>query len=285
MNYTGSAECAHGKKLLTRFAWDKFEPHPEWAAYTGNVWVSLDDAQWIWSSKENPPKDSPSIRRYFRRSFDLPTGKKLASARLRFSGTVHCEAQLNGAPAGTGWEWKIGSQFNDRAQLLKPGRNVLTIWCEHRPPSGDTPGLLASLELTFADGSVQRITTDETWKAWTSKIGGWDGRTFDDSSWPTAVVVGQFGDQPWGPIGTPDLNLHGPQSAGIPGQTRMTYVPYAAPVVFSALGGTTYRATHFDPVTGKSKDLGKIKADSEGTWSCPPPKGIDHDWVLVLEAN
>ena len=286
MNYTGSAECGHGKRLLTRYAWEKFEPHPGWAAYAGKVFVPLDGAQWIWSSRENPAKDAPNLRRYFRQTFELPAGRRLASARLRFSGTVHCEAQLNGAPAGTGWEWRTGSQFNDRAHLLKPGRNSLTLWCEHRPATGDTPGLLACLELRFTDGRVQRITTDSTWKAWTSKIGGWDARNYDDTAWPNALVVGQLGDQPWGPIITPDLSLHGPQSAGIPGATRVTYVPYAEPVVLRELGaGTTHRVTHFDPVTGKSRSLGTIKADADGTWSCPPPKGIDHDWVLVLEAG
>ena len=286
MNYTGSAECAHGKRLLTRFAWEKFEPHPEWAAYAGNVSVPLDGAKWIWTSKENPPKDSPNIRRYFRQTFDLPAGRKIASARLRFSGTVHCEALLNGAQAGTGWEWRTGSQFNDRAHLLKPGKNSLTIWLEHRPATGDTPGLLAVLEVRFVDGRVQRVVTDGTWKAWTSKIAGWEARNFDDSAWPNAVAVGQLGDQPWGPITAPDSNLHGPQTAGIPRSTRVTYVPYAEPVVVRDLApGAVHRASHFDPVTGKTKDLGKITASKDGSHSFQAPKGIDHDWVLVIEPD
>lgn len=285
MNYTGSAECGHGKKLLERFAWEKFEPHPEWAAYSGSVFVPYTGAQWIWTSRENPPKDSPSIRRYFRKTFDLPKGKKIASARLRFSGTVHTEAQINGAPAGTGWEWRHGSQFNDRAPLLKPGRNALTIWIEHRPPTGDTPGLLAVFEIRFTDGSVQRLVSDPSWKAWTSKVGGWDARDYDDSAWPAAVVVGQLGDQPWGPIAEPNLDLHGPQSAGIPGQVHVTYVPYAEPIIARGLEpGASYRASHFDPVTGQTRALGKATADANGIWSCAAPKGIDHDWVLTLEA-
>jgi hypothetical protein len=285
MNYTGSAECAHGKKLLSRFAWEKFEPHPGWAGYSGNVWVELDGAQWIWTSRENPPKDAPNVRRYFRKTFDVRAGKKLASARLRFSAAGHGEALLNGNHAGTGWEWRIGSQFNDRAKKLKPGRNVLTLWCEHRPASGDTPGLLACFELRYTDGTVERLVTNDSWKAWTAKVGGWEARAYDDSAWPAATVVGQLGDQPWGLIGRPDENLHGPQSAGIPGQIRVTYIPYAEPVTLRELApGSVHLVTHFDPVTGKTKSLGSAKADANGIWSCPPPKGIDHDWVLVLEA-
>jgi hypothetical protein len=285
MHFSGSTHCALGKKLLLRFPWEKFEPHPEWAAYTSKVWIPLDGAQWIWPNRDVPAKDAPARRAYFRRTFEIPAGRKILSARLRFAGTVHCEAQLNGATAGVGFDWRTGPQFNDRAQLLQPGRNVLTLWCEHRPPTGDTPGLLACLEIRYAGGRVQRIVTDGSWKTWGSKIGGWESRAFDDTAWPVAIVVGQLGDQPWGPINSPDLSLHGPQSAGIPGKLRITYVPYAEPIVMRGLGANTaWRATCFDPPTGKEKKLGRIIAGTDGTGSCPPPAGSDHDWILILEA-
>jgi len=283
MRFSGSTHCAIGKKLLARFPWHRFEPHPEWTAYAGDVWLPLDGAAWLWTSREVPAKDAPNRRSYFRRTFDLPKGRKVVRARLRFAGAAHVEAQLNGAPAGVGWEWRTGPQFNDRAHLLKPGRNVLTLWCEHRPATGDAPGLLACLELRFADGGVQRIVTDAAWKAWPAKLGGWEARTYDDSAWPTALVVGRLGDQPWGPIDAPDADLFGPQSAGIPGQLRLTYVPYAEPVIVRDLGaGTPWRATLIDPATGKAAKPARIVADRNGTWTCPPPKG-DSDWLIVLE--
>ncbi len=285
MHYSGSTHCALGKKLLTRFDWTNFEPHPEWAAYTGNIWLPLDDAQWIWTIRENPPKDAPNRRRYFRKTFTLPKGKKILSARLRFAGTTHVEAQLNGAPAGVGWEWRTGPQFNERAPLLRPGRNVLSIWVEHRPATGDRPGLLACLELRFANGKVQRIVTDASWQTWTSKVSGWNAPDYDATTWPAAVSLGRHGDQPWGPIGTPDASLHGPQSAGIPDQLRLTYIPHAEPIVTRDLGAnTTWRAIHFDPATGKEKELGRVRPAADGTWTCPPPTG-DHDWILILQRD
>ena len=42
---------------------------------------------------------------------------------------MHCEAQINGSPAAVGWDSSVSPQFNDRASLLKPGRNTLTFWC------------------------------------------------------------------------------------------------------------------------------------------------------------
>ncbi|MEO6873609.1 MAG: DUF4038 domain-containing protein [Opitutaceae bacterium] len=288
MNYTGSAECGHGKALLTRYDWSKFEPHPEWAAYAGDVSLPLTGAQWIWSSREETSAtDAPNRRRYFRKTFDLPKGKKVAEARLRFSGMHHCEAQLNGAPAGVAWDWHSAHQFNDRTGLLKSGRNTLTLWSEYRPAAGDpTPALLAALEIRFTDGSKQRLVSDASWKVLKNKISNWETRDFDDTPWPAAQVIGQIGDQPWGALAALDMSLHGPQTAGITGAERVTYVPYHEPIVVSTLkAGAKYRASSFDPVTGKTGKKVGVTADRSGQLKVEPPAGQSHDWVLILEPS
>lgn len=289
MHYPGSAECAHGKKLLTRFDWSRFEPHPGWAAYAGDIWLPLTGAQWLWTAPlpaAPAAKDAPPERRFFRRTFVIPAGKKIARARLRFVSHGHTEAQLNGRPAATGWDSSTSPQFNDRAHLLKPGRNVLTFWSEHRPANGRPAGILACLEITYANGRVQRLVTDGTWKAWPGKIGGWDTRDFDDTAWPAATVLGAAGDQPWGPVRDGAADLHGPQTAGVPDKIRITYVPHAEPIVVRDLGpDATWQATRFDPVTGREKSLGRVKANANGTWSCPPPPTGDRDWVLILQRD
>lgn len=286
MHYSGSTHCAIGKKLLTRFDWAKFEPHPEWAEYAGNVWLSLDDAKWIWiSATDETEKDKPYRRRYFRKTFTLPPGKKIRDARLRFAGSAHVEAQINGSPAGVGWEWKTGPQFNDRSSLLRPGRNVLSIWVEHRPATGDQPGLLACLEIRFTDGTSLRLVTDESWKAWERKLSGWDSPELDDSGWNTAVVVGRHGDKPWGPIASPDLSFHGPQSAGIPGQVRLTYVPYAEPVRLRGLTpNQSVRPVMVNPVTGAERKLAPLTADKNGSGICTPPTNHTHDWIVLINS-
>lgn len=284
MHYSGSTHCAIGKRLLSRFEWWKFEPHPAWAAYASEVWLKLDDAKWIWSSNENPASDAPARRRYFRKTFNVRKGAKIAAARLRFAGTTHVEAQLNGAPAGVGWEWKTGPQFNDRAHLLKPGRNVLSIWCEHRPATGEKPGLLACLEIRYANGRTERITTDQTWKSWPSKVSGWDSTECDDRGWNTAIVVGNHGDTPWGALTSPDMNIHGPQSAGIPGQVRIVHVPHAEPINVHELGShAKHHVTLVDPGTGKEMKLGNITSDAQGFWRWSPPPKADHDWLLIIQ--
>ena len=107
---------------------------------------------------------------------------------------------------------------------------------------------------------------------------------YDDTAWPAAVVVGELGDQPWGPITPPDLNLAGPQTAGIAGKVRVTYVPYHEPIVVSALKpNAKYAATIFDPVTGRTGKKISVRADRSGQRRFDPPAGHMHDWVLVVE--
>lgn len=285
MHFSGSTHCGIGKRVLSRYDWSKFEPHPEWVGYAGNVWLSFANAKWIWTSNAAPAKDAPNRRSYFRKTFNLPKGRKILSARLRFAGTNHVETQLNGVSAGYGFEWHTGSQSNDRASLLKPGRNVLTIWCEHRPATGDQPGLIATLEIRYSNGRFDHFVTDDSWKAWTNKVGGWDTLDYDDDGWPAARVVGHYGDQPWGEIALPDSSLHGPQCAGIPGQERVIYVPHAEPIVVRELPPKSIQhAICVDPVTGKEQKLGRFTVARDGTWKCPPPVGSDHDWILLIKS-
>jgi hypothetical protein len=85
---------------------------------------------------------------------------------------------------------------------------------------------------------------------------------------------------------SPDKDdIQGPQSTGIPGVVRITYVPEHKPIVVRDLGiRADYTPTYFDPVTGTKTTLANIQADEAGNWPCPAPVGQDHDWVLILKA-
>lgn len=78
--------------------------------------------------------------------------------------------------------------------------------------------------------------------------------------------------------------LFQPQAAGIPGATRIIYVLQSQPIEVRHLGkNTSWSATSFDPVSGARKELGPIRTGDGGSWTCSPPAGNDHDWVLILE--
>jgi hypothetical protein len=271
--------------LLIQYPWPRFRPHPEWAAFNDLKWLGLAGARWIWSNRENPPPESPHRRSYFRRKFELPANRKIRRAHLRFAGVNHVESRLNGSPSGTGWDRQTGAQFDDLAALLRPGRNIFTIWAEHRPVSKEPAGLLICLEVTFEDGGTFRLLSGDDWKCTETETPGWLALEFDDRAWAPAMVLGQPGDEPWGSIREPNPEFFGPLSAGIPGVVRVHYVPCAQSVSVRDLGPEShYQAFYFDPITGTRTPIGPVRPDAAGNWSCPPPSGLDHDWVLVLEA-
>ena len=85
-------------------------------------------------------------------------------------------------------------------------------------------------------------------------------------------------------VATDEEEAYAPQSSGIPGAVRITYVPESRPVVLRGLTqDAAYTATHFDPVSGAKTKIGIIKPASDGSWVCLPPDGCQHDWVLILE--
>jgi hypothetical protein len=98
------------------------------------------------------------------------------------------------------------------------------------------------------------------------------------------MVVGRYGDGPWGQIGEANDETYGPQATGIPGVVRVIYVPQSEAVeVRHLVAQAAYTATCFDPVSGDKTSLGTIRADAAGRWLCPAPAGKDHDWVLILQ--
>lgn len=286
MRLPGSRQVALGKKLLEQYPWPRFQPHPEWAAFAEST-LSFEDCQWIWFPEGNPARDAPVGKRFCRLSFLLPEGKTVRDARLRLSVDDWFDARLNGEALGTGGDWRLGRQFNDLARRLKPGTNVLAILAENKPANvpANPAGLIAALEIRFTDGQTARFVSDLAWRWSRTEAPGWDAIGFDDHAWEKSLVIGRFGDPPWGQLGDgPDSELFGPQAAGIPEAVRLIYVPRSEPVVVRGLGANmAYAATDFDPVSGEKTARGAITADAAGSWLCPPPVGRDGDWVLVLE--
>ncbi|MEP6664262.1 MAG: DUF4038 domain-containing protein, partial [Verrucomicrobiota bacterium] len=288
MNLPGSRQVALGGKLFQQYPWHKFEPHPEWAAFARKSGLSFDGCPWIWFPEGKPAQDAPAAKRFFRKAFVLPEGKAIKSAQLRVSADDKFAARLNGETLGGEQNWKTGKQFDDLARLLKAGENVLAIEAENLPaPSANPAGLIARMEIQFADSEPVKLVSDATWSSAKSEAPGWDKTGFDDKSWDKALVIGKYGDGPWGPM-DPLKNdgVFGPQSAGIPDVVRIIYVPEGEPLVVKNLGKqAVYSATFFDPVTGAKTAWPPARADDDGSWRCPPPTGLNHDWVLILESK
>jgi len=284
MHLPGSSELGRAKRLFEKYPWQHFRPHPEWADYRQPKGASLDGSHWIWYPEGNPAQDAPVAARFFRASFALQD-KEISQARLMLSADDEAVAYLNGHDVGESKDWHSGLQVRDLVSHLHRGANLLAVRAENQPADvrENPAGLIATLEVIFADGSSQVVRTDGSWKASQSGPDGWNRDGFDDRDWAAAMPVGVFGDAPWGRVGDVATAI-GPQATGIPGVVRILYMLRPTPITVRNLGSNQRCAVHtFDPVTGKTSDLGVIHADGEGNWDCDPPAGSDHDWVLVME--
>jgi len=288
MHLPGSRQVGLGKAFFEQFPWQRFEPHPEWAAAATKPVLNLDGCSWVWFPEGDPAKDAPAQKRFFRFTFVLPAGKAIVRATLRVSADDWCELRLNGQSLGVCDDWRSGKQFNGLSSLLKPGTNVLAIVAENKPAAvpANPAGLLACLEMGFADGELSRFATDRSWRCSRKEELSWDKAEFDDSGWASALVIGRHGDGPWGKLAKPENASAEPQATGIPGSLRVIYVPERVAIEVRSLGlQTTHAASYFDPVSGEKGSLGIVQADSQGVWKCAPPLTKDQDWVLVLEAG
>ncbi|HZV34425.1 MAG TPA: DUF4038 domain-containing protein, partial [Verrucomicrobiae bacterium] len=282
----GSGELGMAKRFLEQFDWTEFKPHPEWAAFRAKPWLNLDAAHWIWFPEGNPAKEAPAAKRYFRRTFVLPDTNAIESALLRMSADDVFYARINGEKLGGSRDWRTGRQFDNFGYILKTGTNVLTVTAENMPTNISNPaGLIAAMEIRLTNGTAVRLTSDDSWHCSTNAPTNWETVTFDDRAWSNSLAVTNYGGDPWGKLDEPKYDdLHGPQSAGIPGVVRITYVPLNEPVIVRNLGfEAAYHASEFDPITGAKNDLGIIRADDAGLWNCPAPGEKDRDWVLILQ--
>ncbi|MEO3751144.1 family 78 glycoside hydrolase catalytic domain [Streptomyces sp. B6B3] len=124
------------------------------------------------------------------RTVTLRTDSAIASARLYATAHGVYVATLNGArvgdeilaPGWTAYAERLRYQTHDVTGLLRPGENSLEVllgngwyrgrlgWDGGRAFYGDRLALLAQLEVTYADGSVETVGTDERWTARTSGV-------------------------------------------------------------------------------------------------------------------
>jgi alpha-L-rhamnosidase len=174
-----------------------------------------------WDEDTSRAQPSPHLRR----TFDLRPN--VVKARLYITGHGVFEPYLNGEPVGdhildpgwTSYHHRLRYQTFDVTAHLRPGPNVLGAivgdgWFRgrlgfgggHRNVYGDRLALLAQLEVEYADGSTERIVTDDHWRAATGPIlasdiydgeeydarlerPGWAAPGYDDADWSRVRVV------------------------------------------------------------------------------------------------
>ena len=160
--------------------WDEHKTAGEQSEGTFETGINTWSARWITGNyrvnkKERYPVDC------FRKAFCTADVKK---ARLYITACGLYEAKLNNrrigdvilAPGITDYRGRVQYQTYDVTALLQNGENALTVqladgWYRGscgawglKNQYGTETKLLAQLEITHIDGSVQTITTDESWE-------------------------------------------------------------------------------------------------------------------------
>lgn len=185
--------------------WDENGAAGDWSEASFETGICTWSAEWITgdypvNKKERYPVDC------FRKAFHAADVKK---ARLYITACGLYEASINGrrvgdfvrAPGITDYRKRVQYQTYDVTALLQDGENALTVqladgWYRGstgawgiRNQYGTETKLLAQLELTHADGSVQTIAADESW-AWSNDgpirfADNKDGEIYDANNVPS----------------------------------------------------------------------------------------------------
>lgn len=144
-------------------------------------------ADWIWDAGL---KSTAGSKVWFRRDFTIAGSVK--KAELLITADDCGKVWLDGQPLGDTGRIQNMKRIEFPASL-KPGRHQLLVYAEDL---GGLPcGLLAQLNITYADGRDETIWSDAQWRAIPAK----DVKTMPDAdaSWSPAAIVCRYGEGAW----------------------------------------------------------------------------------------
>lgn len=214
IKYKGQPLSARQRYYWQVKVWDNYGNESEWSepAFWEMGLLSSSDwkGEWIGPSWQEDSKVSNPVT-LVRKSFSLKSG--IQSARLYITARGIYEAEINGkrvgdqvfTPGWTAYKKRLQYQIYDVTAMLREGKNAIGArigdgWYRGfmgfdggKNYYGDEVGLLAQLEVKYADGTTKRLVTDGTWEASTGAIlksDIYNGETYDarkaQKGWSTA---------------------------------------------------------------------------------------------------
>ena len=191
---------------------------------TGLLHTSDWSAQWIEPTLPGDSTGQPSP--LLRHSFELK--KTIQSARLYITSHGLYEVHLNGkrvgnqylTPGWTSYTTRLQYQTYDVTSLVSNGSNAVGVllgdgwyrgwlaWEGNKNVYGKNLGLLFQLEIKYADGSTENITSNDQWKCSTSAItrsGIYYGEAYDARLEKKGWTQAGFNDSGWLPVRILDI--------------------------------------------------------------------------------
>lgn len=227
VDYKGQPLLSAKKYFWRVKVWDNAGKASLWSqtAFWQTALFSESDwkAKWITIGYPEDSINRPSP--LMRRQFTLHKKVKTAVAYITAHGLY--EASINGhrigdaylTPGWTSYKSRLQYQTYDVTDLLKGGDNVIGVmlgngwyrgiigYTDKRNVYGKDISLLMQINLTYEDGSVGIITSDESWK---SSTGGvlyseiYNGETIDHNKDQAGWTQSGFNDSQWSPVKVED---------------------------------------------------------------------------------
>ena len=213
--------------------WGKDEIVSEWSDLVSIETGLLSHTDWSarfispnWD--EDTTKSNPAP--YLRYDFELRAGIK--SARLYITSLGLYKAELNGqvvgdhefSPGWTVYDERLRYQTFDVTSMLNGGKNAFGAilgdgWFRGRIGFGEGQhnvygkylALLAQLEVQYSNGSMERIVTDESWRAATGPIlfsSIYDGETYDPRLEHSGWTLLGFDNSSWSGVRAVEWNMN-----------------------------------------------------------------------------
>ncbi|KAJ7305421.1 hypothetical protein DFH08DRAFT_721190, partial [Mycena albidolilacea] len=139
-------------------------------------------SKWIWTP-EMAAGTAPEGRRWFRKVLTAPEGKTPIYAHILSRAEDVHGFFVNGRAVGSSSPLSV---LNWVCVALRPYHNVFAVKAIN---TGGPAGVLATIQVTYADGTTSTVVTDASWRFKQTFEPGSDTATFDDAHWGTAFVL------------------------------------------------------------------------------------------------
>ncbi len=134
---------------------------------------------WIWTDKTF---DRQTCRLW--KEFDIPSGTKVTSGRLKMTVDDGYQLFLDGRELGQGANWRALTEY-DLTLLLTPGHHTLVVNCFN---DLYLAGLIMDLSIQLKNGKTLDIKSDSSWRVVPENKKNWEKLRHALSEWPPATI-------------------------------------------------------------------------------------------------
>ncbi|KAJ7058789.1 hypothetical protein C8F01DRAFT_1302796 [Mycena amicta] len=161
--------------------------------------LDFSSSEWIWIGTPYTLGAPVGLRK----DFQTPFGKALVAGEIIITAFDTMELYVNGALTGGD---NIRPRYASRYCVsLSPFFNVFAVQAAFTGvTSADQGAMIATILLTYSDGSTQSLVSDTTWAAKQTPDVGFQQPTFNDLNWPKATSMGVINQAPWDEVNIPN---------------------------------------------------------------------------------